>query len=344
VSFKSEEGSALKRRILENPKPPAPDTSYQWIYIAALIVAMVVFGFGSYMASHNQRFELLAAGVLAVVAVLVAWPIAAGLAANRKSAGSERIAMMHMLNDRLEQLAKLLNSVSEQQLISDRAKAVAYREKDRQALRSAIREEMNAKDWDAALVLANEMETQFGYAQEAAVLRAEINKHRTDVTSQQIADAAAIVEEHIRLERWSPAMREAEQIIQMYPNDERAKRLPQEIENRRQAHKRQLLESWKEACARNDVDGSIEILKKVDPYLTPAEAASMQETARSIFRERLNQLRDKFAKAVHDDNWREAIRIGETIMAEHPNSRLALEVRDTMETLKQRAKGHAEVA
>ncbi len=330
---------------MENSKPPAPsDTSYQWIYVAALIVAIVVFGFGSYLANHNQRFELLAAGVLSVIAVLVAWPIAASLSANRRATESERIAITHMLNDRLQVLAELLTTLSERQLISDRAKSVAYREKDRQALRSAIREEMNAKDWDAALVLANEMETQFGYAKEAAVLRGEINKNRTDVTAQQIADAAAVVEEHIRLERWSPAMREAEQIIQMYPNDERAKRLPQEIENRRQAHKRQLLDSWKDACARNDVDGSIEILKKVDPYLTPAEAASMQETARGIFRERLNQLRDKFAKAVHDDNWREAIRVGEMIMAEHPNSRLALEVRDTMETLRQRAKGHAEVA
>jgi hypothetical protein len=322
---------------LENSKPPASDTSYQWIYAAALLVALAIFGIGSYLASHSQRFELLGAGALGLIAVLVTWPIAAALSANRRSSESERIAITHMLNDRLQQVAQLLTTINEGQLISDRAKAVAYREKDRQALRSAIREEMNAKDWDAALVLANEMETQFGYAQEAAVLRVEINKNRTDVTSQQIADAAAVVEQHIRLERWSPAMREAEQIIQMYPNDERAKALPREIENRRQAHKQQLLDSWKDAVSRNDIDGSIEILKKVDPYLTPAEAANMQEAARGIFRERLNQLRDKFAKSVHDDNWAEAIRVGEMIMAEHPNSRLALEVRDTMDTLKQRA-------
>ncbi len=330
---------------MDTPKtPPSSDTSYHWIYAAALVVALVVFGFGSYLAAHQRGFELLSAGVLSVLAVLVTWPIAVSMAASQKSAEQERVVVTHLLSDRLHQVAQLLTTLSEQQLLSDRAKSVAYREKDRQALRSAIREEMNAKDWDAALVLANEMEAQFGYKQEAAVLRAEINSNRTEVIARQIAEAAATIDEHIRLERWSPAMREAEQIIQIYPNEERAKRLPQEIESRRQAHKRLLLESWRDAVARNDIDGSIEILKKVDPYLTPAEAASMQETARGIFRERLNQLRDKFARAVHDENWGEAVRLGELIMSEHPNSRLALEVKDTMDTLKQRAGKHAEVA
>jgi hypothetical protein len=164
------------------------------------------------------------------------------------------------------------------------------------------------------------------------------------VIARQIGDVAAIIDEHTRAERWSYAMREAERIIQIYPNEEQAKRLPQEIEARRQAHKRQLLDTWKDSVARNDIDGSIEVLKKVDPYLTPSEAASMQETARGIFRERLNNLRDKFAAAARDENWNEAVRLGEIIMSEHPNSRLSLEIRDTMETLRQRASGrHAEV-
>jgi len=330
---------------LENRKPPSSDSSYQWIYAAALVVGMVVFIFGSYLAGHSRGFELLAAGVLSTLGVLIAWPITASLTALRKAHHIEQERINHTVTDRLHQIATLLTTLSEQQLLSDRAKSVAFRDNDRQALRKAIREEMNAKDWDAALVLANEMETQFGYTQEAAALRAEINNNRSEVVARQITDAAAIIDEHTRAERWSYAMREAERIIQIYPNEEQAKRLPQEIEARRQAHKRQLLEAWKDSVARNDIDGSIEVLKKVDPYLTPAEAASMQETARGIFRERLNNLRDKFAHAAREEKWSEAIRIGEIIMTEHPNSRLALEIRDTMDTLRQRAGGrHAEVA
>ncbi len=327
---------------METPRHRSSDTSYQWIYAVALVVALVVFGFGSYLAAHTGRFELLAAGVLSLLAVLVTWPIAAAQAGTRRAVELEQQVLTQTLTSRLQQIAELLTTLSEQQLLSDRAKSVAFREKDRQALRSAIREEMNAKDWDAALVLANEMETQFGYKQEAAILRAEINNNRSEVVARQIADTAAVIEDHTRMERWSQAMREAERIIQIYPNEEQATRLPQEIENRRQAHKRQLLDGWRDSVARNDIDGSIEILKKVDPYLTPAEAASMQETARGVFRERLNQMRDRFAHAVREENWNEALRLGETIMSEHPNSRLALEVRDTMETLRQRAGKHAE--
>jgi hypothetical protein len=318
--------------------------SFSWIYIAALLVGLAAFAFGSYLAAHDHGYELLAAGVISIMAVLVTWPISASMARNKRDIDTARADMSRKMDDQLHHIARLLTTLSEQQLLSDRAKSVAFREKDRQALRSAIREEMNAKDWDAALVLANEMETQFGYAKEAGVLRLEINQNRAEVVQRQIGEAASTIEDHCRGERWTHAMREAERIMLIYPNVEQAQRLPQDIENRRQSHKKQLLDSWKDSVARNDIDGSIEILKRVDPYLTPAEASSMQEAARGIFKERLNNLKDRFAHAVRDENWNDALRIGDLIIKEHPNSRLALEVRDTMETLRQRAGSHAGAA
>ena len=125
--------------------------------------------------------------------------------------------------------------------------------------------------------------------------------------------------------------------MQMFPDNEQVRNLPVEIENRRQGHKRQLLSSWTDAVARHDVDGSIEILKQLDTYLTPAEAESMQETARSVFKEKLNNLGKQFSPAVQDHRWVEAIRVGETVIREFPNSRIAQEVRENMENLRQRA-------
>jgi hypothetical protein len=326
---------------LEQPKPPV-ETSYVWVYAVSLLASLALFGVGVFIATRQMHYEMLAAGALSVIVVLVVWATASSINAARRSIESSERADHSRVLDRLHQIAGLLTTLGEQQLLSDRAKSVAYRDKDRKALRDAIREEMNAKDWDAALVLANDMQTQFGYVEEAAVLRAEINANRTEVLTRQIADSAALIDQHIQAERWTQALREAERIQQIYPNDERARQLPAQIEIRRQAHKKQLLEGWKEAVYRNDVDGSIEILKKVDIYLTPAEAASMQETARGVFKERLNNLKNDFSKAVHNEQWSEAIRIGDLIMREHPNSRLALEVRDTMDALRQRAVGHAE--
>jgi hypothetical protein len=98
-----------------------------------------------------------------------------------------------------------------------------------------------------------------------------------------------------------------------------------------------LLNSWNEAVQRHDIDGSIEILKNLDLYLTPAEAEGMQETARGVFKERLNNLCKQFAQSVTDHKWADAIRVGEVIYREYPNTRSAQEVREKMEALRQRA-------
>ena len=331
---------------MEKPKtPPHPLPSLNWVYWLALLFSLAVLGLGAYYAAHaTGSFTLLATGAGALVVVLVSWPIASMLAASRRGAEAEQTALCSVITDRLQQIATMLDLISEQQLLSDRAKSVAFREKDREALRRAIREEMGAKDWDAALVLANEMATQFGYTQEAAALKAEINDNRTEVVRKQINEGVSLIDQHTRAERWSQAVREAERLLQIYPNDEQVKHLPQEIENRRQMHKRQLSESFKEAEARNDVDGSIEILKRLDPYLTPVEAESMQETVRRLFKEKLNNLKNQFSAAVHEERWRDAINIGDTISRDFPNSRIALEVKDMMETLHKRASRQAEVA
>jgi len=328
---------------VENPKKHQT-ASASPVYFLALVVALVIVGVGFYFAMHDRGVALLAAGGASLVAVLVTWPLAASLASARRATERERGEISSTLTERLQQIGTLLTMISEQQLLSDRAKSVAFREKDREALRRAIREEMGAKDWDAALVLANEMSTQFGYTQEAAVLKAEINNNRTEVVRKQVNDSMSLIDQHTRAERWSQALREAEQLLQIYPNDEQVKHLPQEIENRRQAHKRQLAESFREAVNRNDVDGSIEILKRLDNYLTPVEAESMQETVRKLFKERLNNLKNQFSAAVHEEHWHDAIRIGETISRDFPNSRIALEVRDMLDTLRQRASRQAEVA
>src|SRR6185437_7996156 len=131
--------------------------------------------------------------------------------------------------------------------------------------------------------------------------------------------------------------REAEKLIAMFPDNEQVRNLPHEIDNRRLAHKKQLMQTWHEAVARHDNDGSIEILKQLDHYLTSAEAESMQETVRSVFKEKLNNLGAQFAAAVKEQRWAEAIRVGDGIVKEFPNARIAQEVKESMDALKKRA-------
>jgi hypothetical protein len=62
----------------------------------------------------------------------------------------------------------------------------------------------------------------------------------------------------------------------------------------------------------------------------------MQETARNLFKEKLNSLRTQFTLAAQDHNWLEAIRLGDQIATDFPNTRAAQEVREMMPALQQR--------
>jgi hypothetical protein len=331
---------------VETPTAPSTPSNLNWIYPVVSIAALAVFGVGLYLVLVNpsqSQWTMLAAGCLSLIAVGVSWPIAhalAGLRADRLSdvAGAQRA------NERLEHLCTLMGRVSESQLLSDRAKSVAFREKDRDAIRRAINEEMSRGEWEAAFALADQFEQAFGSKTEADRFRNEIRARQGEDVQRQVGEVVAVIDRHIRNEQWTAAVREAEKMRERFPNNEQVLGLPAEIERRRQSHKQQLLQSWHEAVARHDVDASIDILRQLDSYLTPAEAESMQDTARSVFKEKLNNLVAQFGNTIREHRWAEAVRIGEQIQAEFPNSRAAQEVKEKMEMLRQRANEPAAAA
>jgi outer membrane protein assembly factor BamD (BamD/ComL family) len=272
---------------------------------------------------------------LALVAVSVTWPIA--LALGSRAGGGTKAGSDGALAAKVDQLSTLLHRMSDQQLLSDRAKHIAYRDKERDALRRAIQEDIARQDWDGAMKLADDIEEEFGYKAEADRFRQEIRQKCEECARKQLDDGLAAIDRHTRAEQWNNALREAEKLLAAFPDHERVRALPQEIETRRQGHKRQLLESWHEAVARHDVDGSIEILKQLDTYLTPKEAEGLQETARGIFREKLNSLGKQFAVSVQEHRWHDALSVGDQIVRDFPNTRIAQEVREKMDVLRKRA-------
>jgi hypothetical protein len=308
-------------------------SSLAWVYPVALVVAVAIVVLGAV----SGNWMVLATGAASVVAVLVTWPILRVLESSRTCVDDNFDRIVNPLNERMQEFSMQLNQISEQQLLSDRAKVVAFREKDREALRRAIHEEIANKDYEAALALADDMERVFGYKAEAEQFRQDISLKRNEVARRQIHEAVTMIEGCCRDEEWADAHREAERIARIYPTDEQARELPTQVENRRLAHKRQLLEILADAKRRNDIDGGVEILKRLDRYLTPAEAASMQEDARAMFRAKLHNLGEHFTSAVREGRNAEAIRIGEHIMQDFPNSRMAEEVREVLPALQQRA-------
>jgi len=310
-----------------------------WAYLVFLVLSLAAVGFGVYHVVRTDDWSVVSAGAVSLMLVLTTYPIASSSACVRRDLRTSITDKITPMSDAMDQMAVLLNLISEQQLLTERAKSVAFREKERDTLRRAIQEEIARQDWEAALALANEIETGFGYKMEADRFRMEISQRRSELVRRQINDAIAGIDRHMRAENWGAAQREGDRLMQVYPADEQVQRLPQDIEARRQQHKRQLLESWHDSVNRKDVDGAIEILKRLDPYLTPAEAESMQESARSIFKEKLNILRGQFSTAVQDTRWAEAIRIAEEVIRDFPNTQMAKEMRETLPAMRDRANG-----
>jgi len=215
-----------------------------WLFFLAGVAAAVALLVGIFLAVNQRSYAMLAAGLASVAAISVAVPIWRALETSRE-------ANLKCINDfttpfteRMQQMSVLLNTISEQQLISDRTKAVAYRTRDRETLRRAIHEEINNKDWESALVLANNMEQIFGYKGEADRFRQEIaQKHHGEVR-KQVQEGITVIDRHIRAEQWQDALAEAHKVSQQFPTDEQAHNLPQQVEERRVQHKRQLIESW----------------------------------------------------------------------------------------------------
>ena len=105
----------------------------------------------------------------------------------------------------------------------------------------------------------------------------------------------------------------------------------------RTGHKRSLLQAYGEAVRKNDVDKSIELLRELDRYLTPQEAAALEESVRGVFKAKLHNLGVQFAISVTDQQWADAVATGEEIIREFPNTRMAQEVREKMGLLRSRA-------
>ena len=104
-----------------------------------------------------------------------------------------------------------------------------------------------------------------------------------------------------------------------------------------------LLASWDQAVQNGEVDRGIELLRQLDQYLSSSEAAALAESARGVFKAKLQNLGVKFSIAVTEKNWSVALQAGRQIIAEFPNSRMAEEVKAKLEILTKRAQRQAGV-
>jgi len=234
---------------------------------------------------------------------------------------------------------QILEAIRESTTLSDQAKQIAYRHKDRETLRHAIREDIDKNDYEAAYWLVTEMEKRFGNRAEASQLRELIDSSRKGFIEREVRESLDHFDQLLRRFDWAGCHREMDQLMRLFGGHSEVQHLPDRIANAKETHKRELLKEWMDSVQKDDVNRSVELLKQLDQYLTPGEAESYIEIARDVFKKKLNHLSAQFSLHVTDRNWNDAVRIGQQIIDEFPNTLIAKQVKDRMPILQEKAAG-----
>jgi hypothetical protein len=279
---------------------------------------------------------VLGGGLVSTAAVLFIW----GLVDLLLKVEANTFRMYDVLRDLQGHLAehtRQLSAIAESTELSDMARSITHRVKERNALRLAINEEIIKGDYEAAFALVEQLAERHGYRNEAARLREEVQMSRQRELTDMVHEAVQRVSAHLDAQHWDAARRDMDRLLAEYPNSAEVRELPRVFARKRDEQKRRLLKDWDESVQRNDVDRGIAILKELDAYLTPNEAAALEESARGVFRAKLHNMGVQFSLAVTESNWRDALEVGRHIVEEFPNSRMAQEVKERLHVLTKRA-------
>ncbi len=230
-------------------------------------------------------------------------------------------------------------TIAENSLLSEWAKRIIYREKDYEFLRDTIHAAIVRQDWDAAEHLIADLQEEFGYADEAQQLRAELEKARSATTEEKVQAAVKRFEMLCAARKWTKAEEESKRLKKLFPDDRRIDGLPRDIEHRKNQYKRELLKAYEESVRLQNVDRAHDLLFELDKYLSPNESAALKESARGVFKAKCMQMGVQFRIAIDEKNYKHAIDVGTALMREFPNTRYAQEIEQLLPTLHKRVAG-----
>ena len=218
------------------------------------------------------------AGVVGLVLVAVVAPISFVLDARASNPNALGDVMIHELRE----LRKAIDQLSQHAALSDDARRVLHRTRERELLRNAIEQDITSQDWDAALVLCTELAQRFGYREDAEGFRTRIDAARADTLDRRLTAAIASLDAMIVERRWGEAIAEAARLRRLFPDEARTEPLAERVASARQAYKADLEGRFLNAAREERVDDAMTMLAELDQYLTETEAEPYREVARGV--------------------------------------------------------------
>ncbi len=302
------------------PRPSTPPAAlWTGVLFAGLLIALTLV--------LLRQPELQGSALIALASVVALMPISM-IAAYRGGAAGRA-------EQRLAEMSLALERFTQEGGLSESARRVIHRRQEREILRRAIEQDIQSGDFDAAMVLVKELAERFGYRQDAEEYRSRIERVRAQTTDTHVVDSLSQLDDHIRARRWAEAYAEAARIQRLYPDSHRVHALRERVDEARAIYRKELERGFLLAAERERVEEAMELLKELDQYLTPTEAEPYKEVARGVIGKLKENLGVRFKLTVQDQRWSEAVAVGERIIHEFPNTRMAAEVREILPRLRE---------
>jgi len=239
---------------------------------------------------------------------------------------------------------ELLESINSRIMVSDTAKRIAYRDEDIALLKRTIEHDVQGGDFDGALALVKELGETYGQVEEAEAYREQIVLFRRKEMDAAVTASLARLKEIVARHDFEAATLESQKIQRLYPESETAREASRRVEQAREQYKLDLEREFLAASEHGDVDRAMALLKEMDKYLTEQEAEPFRETARGVIGKARDNLGVQFKLAVQDKEWLVAVNVGEQIIRDFPNSKMADEVRGMLDLRRERAAGQQAAA
>lgn len=302
--------------------------------VAALwCIGLIIFG--ATRVADGVGLACLMTGMLGLIVIAASLPLAWSLQQllSRSTSGGKP----HVMADAPHTSEQLLARIYENSMLSDNAKRVLFRDRELELLRRAIEEDIAHGDYSSGLTLCDDMANLFGHREEAEALRTRLLQANHAAYESHVHEALDRFEQVLGARDWAAAHREAATIRRLYPTHHLVQEIDQRILRAREEHKKELESHFIDAANRDDVNQAMVLLKELDRYLSREEATRLAQIAQDVVMKHRDNLSTQFKLAVNDHRWAEAARIGDAIIAEYPNTKMADEVRSMIDTLRIRA-------
>lgn len=298
-----------------------------------LIISGGLVWAGSTLGDSTWRYILMTGGVFGTF--LAGLGAAISLQLNRllgEDGGRHDTQLLQWMKI-LDQLEKIHDAT----IVSDASKRILFRDHELKLLRHRIDDAIGRGEYDAGLELCDAIEKAFDTSDVADAFRHRILRSRQDHHEAEIHGALDQFNLLLGQRDWARAHKEAARIRRLYPDAPVIGELDQRIHAARNEHKEELHGEFNRATEREDLPTAMRLLRELDRYLTREEAAQLAANAQSVVEKHRDNLTTRFKMAVSDHQWNEALKIGDLIVGEFPNTKVAEEVNSMVDVLKSRA-------